>query len=88
MFSQDALSFLGRDAPDLYARLLPRMESWPMQRIVHRDMKVDIDGNGFSAIGRLQLNQFLQALCPESGVNLHFGKHIAKPQDWRDAATR
>ena len=56
-----------------------------MQRVVHRDMKVDIDGNGFSAIGRLQINQFLQALCREIGVNLHFGKHIAKPQDWRDA---
>ncbi len=85
VFSQGALSFLERDAPDLYARLLPHMESWPMQRIVHRDMKVDIDGNGFSAIGRLQLNQLLQALCRESGVNLHFGKHIAKPHDWRDA---
>ena len=56
-----------------------------MQRIVHRDMKVDIDGNGFSVIGRLQINQFLPALCRESGVNLHFGKRIANPQDWRDA---
>ena len=85
VFSQGALSFLERDAPDLYARLLPHMESWPMQRIVHSDTQVDIDGNGFSAIGRLQLNQFLQDLCRESGVNLHFGKRITTPQDWGDA---
>ena len=35
-----------------------------MQRIVHRDEHVDIDGNGFSAIGRLELNQFLQNFAP------------------------
>ena len=81
VFSQGALSFLERDAPDLNAQLVPRMESWLMQRIVDRDMKVDIDGNGFSAIGRLQLNQFLQELCSESGVMLHFGKRIAIPQN-------
>ena len=81
VFSQGALSFLERDAPDLYARLLPRMESWSIQRIAHRDTQIDIDGNGFSAIGRLQLNQFLQELCSESGVMLHFGKRIAIPQN-------
>lgn len=68
VFSQGALAFLERDAPDLYRQLLPRMESWPIQRIVHRGASVDIDGNGFSAIARLELNRFLQALCERAGV--------------------
>ena len=70
VFSAGALAFLERDAPDLYAQLLPRMESWPAQRIVHRDQAVDVDGNGFAAIARLDLNRFLQALCRDAGVRV------------------
>lgn len=79
VFSQGALAFLERDAPDLHAALAARMESWPMQRIVHRDQAVDIDGNGFSAIARLQLIQFLQALCRAAGVEMRFGQRLAAP---------
>ena len=68
VFSLNALAFLERDVPDFHALLIPRLESWPMQRIVHRDEQVEIDGNGFSAIGRLELNQFLQELCATAGV--------------------
>ena len=76
VFSQGALAFLERDAPDLHAALAARMESWPMQRIVHRDAAVDIDGNGFSAIARLQLIQFLQELCRAAGVEMQFGRRL------------
>ena len=41
-----------------------------MQRIVHRDTAVDIDGNGFCAIGRLTLLRLLQAECERVGVTL------------------
>lgn len=76
VFSQGALAFLERDAPDLHAALAARMESWPVQRIVHRDEAVDIDGNGFSAIGRLQLILFLQELCRGAGVPMQFGRRL------------
>lgn len=76
VFSQGALGFLERDAPDFYRALTARMESWPIQRIVHRDVQVDIDGNGFSAIARLELNRFLQALCGEAGVTMTFGTPV------------
>jgi 2-polyprenyl-6-methoxyphenol hydroxylase-like FAD-dependent oxidoreductase len=72
VFSLNALAFLERDVPDFHALLLPRLESWPMQRIVHRDERVEIDGNGFSAIGRLELNQFLDELCRAAGVNIFY----------------
>jgi 2-polyprenyl-6-methoxyphenol hydroxylase-like FAD-dependent oxidoreductase len=79
VFSQGALAFLERDAPDLHAALTARMESWPMQRIVHRDAEIDIDGNGFSAIARLDLLQFLQRLCREAGVAMRFGERLETP---------
>jgi benzoate-CoA ligase family protein len=77
VFSQGALGFLERDAPDLYRSLLPRMETWPIQRIVHLDERVDIDGNGFSAIERLALIQFLQTLCAQAGVRIAYGTKVS-----------
>jgi 2-polyprenyl-6-methoxyphenol hydroxylase-like FAD-dependent oxidoreductase len=56
-----------------------------MQRIVHRGESVDIDGNGFSAISRLELLQFLQPLCREAGVALHYGRSIASSADLGEA---
>jgi 2-polyprenyl-6-methoxyphenol hydroxylase-like FAD-dependent oxidoreductase len=76
VFSHGALAFLERDAPDLHAQLSARMERWPMQRIVHRDLQVDIDGNGFSAIERLALIRFLQQLCHEIGVRVDYSHHV------------
>ncbi len=72
VFSRNALAFLERDVPDFHARLKPRLESWPMQRIVHRDERVEIDGNAFSAIGRLDLNRFLDELCRAAGVSIEY----------------
>ena len=77
VFSLNALAFLERDVPDFHKQLISRLESWPMQRIVHRDERIDIDGNGFSAIGRLELNQFLQALCAKAGVEIEYHRAIA-----------
>jgi 2-polyprenyl-6-methoxyphenol hydroxylase-like FAD-dependent oxidoreductase len=80
VFSQGALAFLERDVPDLHEQLTLRLESWPMQRIVHQDDRVDIDGNGFSAIGRLELNQFLNELCRAAGVGVEY-EHVIDSLD-------
>lgn len=55
-----------------------------MQRIVHRDVAVDIDGNGFSALGRLRLLEILGSECERAGVRLVFGKPLERiPEgDW------
>jgi 2-polyprenyl-6-methoxyphenol hydroxylase-like FAD-dependent oxidoreductase len=79
VFSRGALEFLARDEPGMHARLSAAMESWPMQRIVHRDVAVDIDGNGFSAIGRLELLRILQAECEQAGVHLVFEEVLDSP---------
>lgn len=76
VFSLNALAFLERDVPDFHKLLAQRLESWPMQRIVHQGERVDIDGNGFSAIGRLELNQFLDELCRAAGVSTYYEHSI------------
>ena len=84
VFSLNALAFFERDVPDLYPQLVSRLESWPMQRIVHCGERIDIDGNGFSAIGRLDLNQFLQNLCAAAGVDMQFGRLVASLEEIGD----
>ena len=59
-------------APAAFDRIARRMERWEDLTIVHRDEAVRIDGNGFSAIGRLDLLRALHALCAEAGVVLQF----------------
>jgi 2-polyprenyl-6-methoxyphenol hydroxylase-like FAD-dependent oxidoreductase len=76
VFSKGALAFLERDVPDFHEQLTWRLEAWPMQRIVHRDEQVDVDGNGFTAIGRLELNRFLQKLCIDAEVRIEYESAI------------
>jgi len=84
VFSLNALQFLERDVPDFHALLMPRLESWPMQRIVHHGERVEIDGNGFSGVGRLELNQFLQGLCGAAGVELAYRRVITTLEEVDD----
>src|SRR3982751_2517550 len=62
VFSRGALEFLARDEPQMHARLAAA---------------VDIDGNGFSALGRLALLEILQAECRAAGVELVFEKSLS-----------
>src|SRR5258706_15338180 len=73
VFSDGALGFLERDEPELSRILDSAMERWPMQRLVHRSEPVEVDGNGFSAIGRLALQAVLQSLCGRAGVKIRYG---------------
>lgn len=61
-----------RADPAAFGRIARRMEQWEDLTIVHRDEPVRIDGNGFSAIGRLALLRALHALCADTGVALRF----------------
>src|SRR5260221_13475565 len=85
VFSRGALEFLARDEPQMHARLSAAMESWPMQRIVHRDIAVDIDGNGFSALARLSLLQVLQSECERAGGRLRLHENSSSLKKIEDA---
>jgi 2-polyprenyl-6-methoxyphenol hydroxylase-like FAD-dependent oxidoreductase len=77
VFSDGALAFLERDEPELSRFVEAGMVRWPMQRIVHRGERVDVDGNGFSAIGRLALQQMLQSLGRRAGAAIRYGRTVS-----------
>ena len=76
VFSDRALEFLRADDEDTYQFLMPHMESWPDLKIVHKDEHMAIDGNGFTAIGRLEFLRLLQARCENVGVVLEFDRAV------------
>jgi benzoate-CoA ligase family protein len=84
VFSHGALEFLARDVPVMHAALSRIMETWPIQRVVHRDTAVDVDGNGFCAVERLELLGLLQAECVKAGVTLAFGRALDSLSPFED----
>lgn len=80
VFSDRALDFLIEDDPDTHRHLALLMERWPVQKIVHRDQAVIIDGAGFAAIGRAVLLDLLYERCLGAGVELLFESEIDDPE--------
>jgi 2-polyprenyl-6-methoxyphenol hydroxylase-like FAD-dependent oxidoreductase len=68
VFSEQALEFLRADDPDTVDAITPRMESWKNITLDLRGESVEIDGVGFSSIGRLELLGILQARVSSVGV--------------------
>jgi 2-polyprenyl-6-methoxyphenol hydroxylase-like FAD-dependent oxidoreductase len=73
VFSEQALEFLRADDSDTVDAIAPRMESWKNITLNLRGESVEIDGVGFSSVGRLDLLQILQTRAATVGVALHFG---------------
>src|SRR6202163_3756694 len=72
VFSEQALDFLREDDPQTVAAIAPQMESWSNITLNLRGDCVEIDGVGFSAIGRLALLRLLQARAEAVGVNCRY----------------
>jgi 2-polyprenyl-6-methoxyphenol hydroxylase-like FAD-dependent oxidoreductase len=68
VFSEQALEFLRADDPDTVDTITPRMESWQNITLNLRGESVEIDGVGFSSIGRLELLAILQARVASVGI--------------------
>ena len=68
VFSDQALEFLRADDPKTVDAITPRMESWKNITLNLRGESVEIDGVGFSSIGRLELLKLLQARARDAGV--------------------
>jgi 2-polyprenyl-6-methoxyphenol hydroxylase-like FAD-dependent oxidoreductase len=68
VFSEQALEFLRADDPDTVDAITPRMESWKNITLNLRGESVEIDGVGFSSIGRLDLLTILQQRTSSVGV--------------------
>src|SRR5258705_3586812 len=77
VFSEQALEFLRADDPDTVDVIAPRMESWKNITLNLRGESVEIDGVGFSSIGRLELLTILQDRVRSVGVAPRYDTLIA-----------
>ena len=68
VFSAQALEFLRTDDPETVDAITPRMESWKNITLHLRGESVEIDGVGFSSIGRLELLKILQQRVRAAGI--------------------
>jgi 2-polyprenyl-6-methoxyphenol hydroxylase-like FAD-dependent oxidoreductase len=76
VFSDQALEFLAADDPDTVEAIAPRMESWRNITLNLRGESVELDGVGFSSIGRLELLGILQTRASSVGVAPHYERQI------------
>lgn len=81
VFSDRAMEFLCADDEAMYGLLTPLMETWPDLAIVHDDTRIPIAGNGFAAIGRLELLSRLYAHVEDLGVKIKFDSEISSLAD-------
>jgi 2-polyprenyl-6-methoxyphenol hydroxylase-like FAD-dependent oxidoreductase len=81
VFSEQALEFLRADDPDTVDAIAPRMQSWNNITLNLRDDSVEIDGVGFSSIGRLDLLGILQQRARAVGVTPRYETLIASVDD-------
>src|SRR6204780_5282775 len=72
VFSEQALEFLRADDPDTVDAITPRMESWNNITLNLRGESVEIEGVGFSSIGRLDLLRILQQRVQAVGVTAQY----------------
>ena len=72
VFSDEALDFLRTDDRETVDAIAPLMESWQNITLCLRGETVEIDGVGFSSIGRLELLKILQARAHDAGVTAKY----------------
>lgn len=85
VFSDRALDFLRADDEGLYQYLAPHMETWPDLTIVHNDTCIPITGNGFSAIGRLQMLSLMYTYAEKLEIKIEFQTEIKSLEQFKDA---
>ena len=81
VFSDEALSFLKADDPETHDLISARVERWRNMTLNHPDGQVVLDGVGFSAIGRLELNTLLSERAAALGAELRYDQPISSLED-------
>jgi 2-polyprenyl-6-methoxyphenol hydroxylase-like FAD-dependent oxidoreductase len=83
VFSEQALEFLRADDPETVDAIAPRMESWKNITLNLRGQSVELDGVGFSSIGRLELLTILQQRVRAAGVTPRYDTPIQSVDELR-----
>lgn len=84
VFSDRALEFLEKSDPQMHSALTARIERWDDITIRHRGEAVPIDGNGYSAIGRLEILKLLGEYCENAQIPISFSRQIENLKELSD----
>jgi 2-polyprenyl-6-methoxyphenol hydroxylase-like FAD-dependent oxidoreductase len=76
VFSDRALDFLSADDPETFALLSRHVETWTDLAVVHRGVRVTVDGIGFAAIDRLAFLELLQERAGSLGLEPAYGRRV------------
>jgi len=76
VFSDQALDFLNADDPETHDLVTPDMERWRNMTLNLPGERITLDGVGFSAVGRLELNEILRKRAEALGVELRFSHQV------------
>ncbi|MCZ7598091.1 MAG: FAD-dependent monooxygenase [Gammaproteobacteria bacterium] len=76
VFSDRALEFLRGDDPDTCEFLSAHLERWDDITVVHGTSAMAVDGNGFGAIGRLDMLELLAGRARAAGADIRYGGRI------------
>lgn len=83
VFSDRVLEAMRADDPDTHDLIAPHMERWRDMELVTPTGREVIDGMGYGAMGRLELNALLAARAEEMGATLRFGQDVSNPADMK-----
>jgi 2-polyprenyl-6-methoxyphenol hydroxylase-like FAD-dependent oxidoreductase len=83
VFSEQALEFLRADDPETVDAIAPRMESWKNITLNLGVESVEIDGVGFSSIGRLELLTILQQRVRDAGITPRYDTLVQSVDELR-----
>jgi anthraniloyl-CoA monooxygenase len=78
VFSDETLTAFEAADPESYAEITRRFVRWSEIDVHYRGEVVTSGGHGFSALGRKQLLNILQARAAEVGVELHFRSEVSE----------
>ena len=76
VFSDQAIKAIKSDDAEIFDLVAPHMEHWENMELSLPKGSEVIDGVGFSAIGRLELNNILATRAEELGVDIRFNTQI------------
>lgn len=77
VFSDRALDFLRASDPSTHDLIAPALETWSGITVVHKGERIEIDGIGFTAVGRLHLLKLMRERAASVGVDVRYDTTIA-----------
>lgn len=77
VFSDRVLATLSEEDPEIHDLIVPHMEQWRDMALKTPNGHEIIDGMGYAAVGRAELNEVLAVRAEELGAELRFGQEIS-----------